>query len=110
MNTAIVNVKVNSTVKRQAQKVAEEMGLSLSALVNGFLKHLIKTKTVTFTASEEPTPYLLRALKESREDIKAGRVSPTFTNSTDAINWLNKTDKLSFSANKKYARQILQKV
>ncbi|KKS65080.1 hypothetical protein A3A14_02445 [Candidatus Daviesbacteria bacterium RIFCSPLOWO2_01_FULL_43_38] len=103
MNTAIVNVKVNPTVKRQAQKVAEDMGLSLSALVNGFLKNLVKTKTVTFTASEEPTPYLLRALKESKEDIKAGKVSPTFTNAKDAINWLNKQDK-------KYARQVLQKV
>src|SRR3989344_7390032 len=88
MNTAIVNVKVNPTVKRQAQKVAEDMGLSLSALVNGFLKHLIKTKTVTFTASEEPTPYLLRALRESKEDIKAGRVT-SFKNPKDALTYLD---------------------
>lgn len=88
MNTAIVNVKVNPSVKRQAQKVAEEMGLSLSALVNGFLKHLIKTKTVTFSASEEPTPYLLQTLKESKEDIKAGRVV-SFKNPTDALTYLD---------------------
>lgn len=103
MNTAVVNVKVNPTVKKQAQKVAEELGLSLSALINGFLKHLVRTKAVTFSASEEPTPYLLRALKESKEDIKAGRVSPTFTNARDAIAWLNRKDK-------RYARQVLQKV
>jgi len=88
MNTAIVNVKVNPIVKREAQKVAEKMGLSLSALVNGFLKHLIKTKTVTFTASEEPTPYLLRALRESKEDIKAGRVT-SFKNPKDALTYLD---------------------
>lgn len=88
MNTAIVNVKVNPTVKRQAQKVAEEMGLSLSALVNGFLKNLVTTKTVTFSASEEPTPYLLRALKESKEDVKAGRVV-SFKNPKDALTYLD---------------------
>ena len=88
MNTAIVNVKVNPIVKREAQKVAEKMGLSLSALVNGFLKHLIKTKTVTFSTSEEPTPYLLRALRESKEDIKAGRVT-SFKNPKDALTYLD---------------------
>lgn len=88
MNTAIVNVKVDPVVKRKAQKVAGEMGLSLSALVNGFLKHLIKTKTVTFSASEEPTPYLLRALKESKEDVKAGRVV-SFQNPKDALTYLD---------------------
>lgn len=88
MNTVIVNVKVDPAVKRKAQRVAEEMGLSLSALVNGFLRHLIKTKTVTFTASEELTPYLLRALKESKEDIKAGRVV-SFKNPKDALSYLD---------------------
>lgn len=88
MNTVIVNVKVDPNIKRQAQKVAGEMGLSLSALVNGFLKHLVKTKTVTFSASEEPTPYLLRVLKESKEDIKAGRVI-SFKNPKDALSHLD---------------------
>lgn len=88
MNTAIVNVKVDPSVKKQAQEVAEEMGLSLSALVNGFLKNLVTTKTVTFTASEKPTPYILRALKESKEDIKAGRVI-SFKNPKDALSHLD---------------------
>lgn len=74
MNTAVINIRVNSTVKKQAQKTAEKMGLSLSDVINGFLRHLIKTKTVTFTAREEPSLWLIKALKESREDIKAGRV------------------------------------
>lgn len=88
MNTAIVNVKVNPVIKKQAQQVAEELGLSLSALVNGFLKHLVKTKTVTFSASEEPTPYLLRVLKESKEDIKARRVI-SFKNPKESLSYLN---------------------
>lgn len=75
MNTAVINIRVNSTVKKQAQQTAEKMGLSLSDVINGFLRHLIKTKTVTFSAREEPSPYLIKALKESMKDIKAGRVT-----------------------------------
>lgn len=99
MNTAIVNVRVETALKKQAQKVASELGISLSAIIHGFLKQLVKTKTVTFSASEEPTKYLIDTLKESKEDIKAGRVSPTFTNAKDALAWLN-------NPHKKYARKV----
>lgn len=89
MQTAVVNVKVDPKVKKQAQKVAEELGLSLSALINGYLKRLIRTKTVTFSTSEEPTEYLIEALKESRADIKAGRVL-SFNDGEEAVSYLNK--------------------
>ncbi|KKQ86674.1 MAG: hypothetical protein UT10_C0019G0034 [Candidatus Woesebacteria bacterium GW2011_GWB1_38_8b] len=32
---------------------------------------------------------MIQALKESEEDRKAGRVSPSFDNVKDAIDWLN---------------------
>jgi len=56
MDTAIVNVKVDKKVKIEAQKVAEELGLSLSAAINGFLRELVRSKTVTFRAGYDPTP------------------------------------------------------
>lgn len=74
MSSVVVNVRVKGEVKRQAQKVAEEMGLTLSALINGFLKQVIKTKTALFTTKEEPTEYLLQTLRDSKEDREAGRV------------------------------------
>ncbi|MBI4973076.1 type II toxin-antitoxin system RelB/DinJ family antitoxin [Candidatus Roizmanbacteria bacterium] len=93
MNTAVINVKVNPRVKTQAQQVVEELGLSLSGVINAFLKQLVRTKSVSFTTSEEPTAYLLQALKESHADIKDGRVSPSFTSAKDATQWLNKHKK-----------------
>lgn len=74
MNTAVINIRTDAQVKKQAQKVAGELGMSLSGLVNGLLKHVIKTKTVVFTAREEPSEWFIQAIKESREDVKAGRV------------------------------------
>jgi addiction module RelB/DinJ family antitoxin len=100
MNTAVINIKVQPDIKKRAQIVASELGFSLSALINAYLKQLVKTKTVIFSASsEEPTEYLLEALRESREDITKGRVSPVFTNADDAVAWLK-------NPKKKYADKI----
>ena len=89
MNTAVIITKTEPQVKVKAQKVARDLGISLSSLINAWLRQLIKTKTVVFSAAdEEPTKYLLDALEESKEDIKAGRVSSSFNNARDAIAWL----------------------
>ena|SRR3989344_1834146 len=88
MNTAVVNVKVDPQVKKEAQKVAKDLGISLSGVINGFLRQMVRTKTVHFSLTEEPSDYLISALKESREDIKRGRVSPAFENAADAVSWL----------------------
>ncbi|MBI4226147.1 type II toxin-antitoxin system RelB/DinJ family antitoxin [Candidatus Roizmanbacteria bacterium] len=89
MNTAVINIKTNPIIKKKAQSLAEEMGLSLSAVINRLLKLFIETKTVVFTAREEPTDYLLQALKESKEDIKAGRVI-SFDKPEKALDFLDK--------------------
>ena len=99
MSSAIVNVRVDPRIKNQAQKIASEMGLTLSAVVNGLLKHMVATRTVTFSAREEPSEFLIESLRKSGEDIKAGRVSPAFDNARGAIAWLRKPAK-------KYAGKI----
>lgn len=96
--TAVINIKTEPLVKRRAKRLADNLGLSLSGLINAYLKQLLRTKTVTFSASaEEPTEYLLQMLKESREDIKAGRVSPFFHDAKEATRWLD-------SPHRKYVR------
>ena len=89
MNTAVVNVKVDPQVKKEAQKVAKDLGISLSGMINGFLRHLVRTKTVHFSLSEEPSDYLINSLAESREDIKAGRVV-SFDDPNKALAFLDK--------------------
>lgn len=103
MNTAVINIKTNPQTKKQAQKVVEEMGLSLSGVINGFLKQLVKTKEIHFNLLEEPSEYMIQALKEAKEDIKAGRVSPSFSSVKDAIAWLK-------DPKAKYENQIRKKV
>ncbi len=89
MNTSVVNIKVDPDVKREAQKVAHDLGISLSGVINGFLKHLVRTKTIHFSLNEEPSDYLVHALKESRKDIKMGRVI-SFDDPDRALAFLDK--------------------
>ena len=103
MNTAVINIRTQPDIKKAAQQVADDLGMNLSVLINGFLKNLIKTKTISLADSEEPSQYLIDSLKEAEEDIRAGRVSPLFDNADDAIAWLNNSDK-------KYEYQIRKKV
>lgn len=90
MNTAAIYIKTQPEVKAKAQKIARNLGLSLSSLMNTWLRQLVTTKRVVFNPEEErPSKYLIESLKKSKEDIKAGRVSPGFHNVEDAIKWLN---------------------
>ena len=94
MNTAVVNVKVDPKVKKEAHKVAGELGLSLSGLINAYLKQVIRTKTVHFSAlNEEPGEYLRAVLAESSRDKRKGRVSPGFRRADDAVAWLKNPKK-----------------
>ena len=86
-----MTIKTDPDLKVQVQKIASELGFSLSSLVNAYLKQLARTKTVFFSAvSEQPSQYLIKSLKESEADRKAGRTSPTFSNAADAVIWLRK--------------------
>lgn len=87
MNTAIVNVKVEPEIKRKAQEVADKLGLSLSAIIKAYLRELIRTRRVEFSA-EEPSDFLISSLKAAERDLKQGKVSPAFSKADHAITWL----------------------
>ena len=89
MNTAVINIKTNPETKAKAQAVAKELGFSLSSLINGYLKHLVKTKAVHFTTSEEPSDWLIKILKENERDKKAGRLI-SFKNFEEEVAYLDK--------------------
>ena len=65
----VLNVKVDLKVKKEAQRVAKEMGLPMSIIVNNFLSNFIAEKQITFT-SLAPNKRLERRLKKIDEDIK----------------------------------------
>ena len=89
LNTTVINIKTDSKVKKEAQKVAADLGLSLSGVINGFLKQFIRTKTVIFTLDESlPSKYLLDSVKSAAEDRKKGETH-AFKNNKAAIDFLD---------------------
>lgn len=91
MQTTAIYVRTDPEIKTKAQKVAKELGFSLSSLMNAWLRQLIKTKTITFsTVDETPNVYLKSLMRQAKEDLKAGKASPSFDNAKDAIAYLAK--------------------
>ncbi len=89
MKTVVINIKTNPKVKSEAQKIADELGFSLSALINGYLKQLVKTKTISFSlVDEEPSEYMKQALRESEEDRRSGRFV-SFISADEALNFVD---------------------
>lgn len=74
MKTAALSIKIDPKVKRGAQKVADELGFSLSAIVNASLKNLMRSKTISYSVLE-PSAMLKRAIKSAREDRARGKKS-----------------------------------
>jgi addiction module RelB/DinJ family antitoxin len=89
MNTTSVHIKIEPAIKEQAQKTADELGLSLSAVMKALLKQFIRTKRLSVGISEIPNEYLRKSLHQSDEDIKAGRVM-SFESGKEALDYLTK--------------------
>lgn len=88
MNYAVVTTKIDPQTKREAMKTADDLGLPLSVVIKAFLKQFINTKSITFSASEEPSDYLKSVIKKAEANYRKGNTSPAFRNARDAIRYL----------------------
>ena len=73
MSKVIINFKVDQEVKEEAQKLARELGVPLSSIINSQLKQLLRTRRVELDASPTMTPQLEAVLDEVERDRKRGR-------------------------------------
>ncbi|MEX2029168.1 MAG: type II toxin-antitoxin system RelB/DinJ family antitoxin [Candidatus Paceibacterota bacterium] len=84
MKTSALSIKIDPKVKKEAQKVADELGFSLSAIVNASLKNLARSKTVSYSLLE-PTPMLKKAMLSARRDRAKGKSIGPFSNVKDLM-------------------------
>lgn len=76
-------------MKDQAQKTAAELGFSLSAVMKALLKQFIRTQRLSVGLCEEPSTYMIEALKKADKEYKNGNTSPSFANARDSFKWLD---------------------
>ena len=84
-----VNLKIDSTIKKNAQKRAKELGLSLSSVVNATLSQFARTGELELSVAPRMTPHLENLIKEARADHETGKLK-VFNNADDFLADLNK--------------------
>ena len=71
-----ITVRVNGKLKRQAEALCEEMGLTLSTAYTMLLKAIVRTRSIPFKIQAEDPFYSevnQAYLRESIRELEAGR-------------------------------------
>jgi len=89
MAKVTINVKADRDVKAGAQKVAQDLGMPLSAIINAYLKQFVRTKEIHFMLEGELKPAAKRRLARLQKDVEKGKnLSPRFPSAKAAIRHL----------------------
>jgi addiction module RelB/DinJ family antitoxin len=73
MNEAIVNIKTDIKVKRKAEKLASEIGLSLNNILNIYLRQFVLTKHLDVDLNVIPEAKELLYIKEGKAALRKGK-------------------------------------
>jgi len=84
-----VNLKIDTHIKEKAQKMAQELGLSLSSVVNATLSQFARTGELQLSVAPRMTPFLEDIVKEARAEYEAGKLD-VYENADDFLVSLNK--------------------
>jgi antitoxin component of RelBE/YafQ-DinJ toxin-antitoxin module len=88
--STVLHVKLDETLKKDAQKTAKDLGLPLSTVVANSLREFVKTRTITISGAPRLKPEVENELLVRSNDATIGKnLSPTFKNLDDAKKWLN---------------------
>ena len=78
MNNTVISVKIDKDIKASAQEVANSAGLTLSTLVNAYLRQVAATRRIELYAPEPMTPKLEKLIEEVEAELKSGQASKPF--------------------------------
>ncbi len=87
----VINIKTDENIKKGAQRLAKELGLSLSDVINASLRNFVRTREVYFSAVPRMTAEFERFLGIVENDIKKGKnLSLSFSSAEEIGNYLDK--------------------
>lgn len=69
----MLSIKIDKTLKQEAQKVAHSLGVSLNAVINQNIKNFVGARTVTFSSHPVPNKKTLTLLNKISSDAKKGK-------------------------------------
>ena len=69
---AVINLKTDPELKEQAAKTANQLGVSISAILNNELRRFVAEQSVVFEAPEVPNPETAKLLAVAAHEIAEG--------------------------------------
>ena len=92
MAKTTINIKADKDVKEKAQRVARDLGMPLSTVINAYLNQFIRTKEVHFYLEGQLRPSVKKRLDRLQKEVIRGKnLSPTFHSADEATGYLNST-------------------
>ena len=86
----VINIKTDKDIKKLAQKTAGDLGLSLSTLINAYLRQFVRTKEAYFTLSPRMSPALENLLGKIEIDIQRNKnISRGFSSPMETKKYLS---------------------
>lgn len=92
MQRVIVQVPMSKQLKKKAEDISLDLGFSsLQEVIRVLLTKLSKKEfSLKVEEGEYPSKSLIKAIKQAKKDYKAGKASPTFNTTEEAIAFLDK--------------------
>ncbi|HVC36174.1 MAG TPA: hypothetical protein VNE40_01865 [Candidatus Dormibacteraeota bacterium] len=92
MSTVLLSVKTDVDTKDELKSFASELGISTTAFVNLLVKQALRDRRIILSTPLEPTPYLVKIMREVEKDLTTGKnISPEFDSVDDMFEHLEKT-------------------
>jgi len=86
----VINIKTDKKIKNSAQKLAKDLGLSLSDVINASLRSFIRTREVYFSAVPRMIPEFELFIGKIEKDIQENKnLSKTFSSAEEANDYLD---------------------
>ena len=75
MAQTLINVRMDTKVKKDMEKTCKDLGLTMSAAFNIFARKMIREKAIPFDVSIDPfySKENLKALNKSKKQIDSGK-------------------------------------
>ncbi len=65
----VMNLKIEKSLKLEAQQIAEAFGIPLGTILNALLRQFVRTKEISLDMSYKPTPFLQAILREAEAEL-----------------------------------------
>ena len=90
LDKTVINLKVSKALKRDAQELADEIGVPLTTVINAGLKEFVRSRSLTVSAFPRLKSEVEKEIGEAIADYKMGKnISKAYTKPDEVANHLS---------------------